>query len=204
MPGATPAAPAGTRDETAAASPFMRPASMRTRGIGYAEEGLGGTDTGVGQQAIDQDLAFINHFGGHSTIGRPDNYGSYGAYRLNREFTRRLSAAGRAYMLETGQPPQFGEGDRDNAVQHVYYLRHLANPRYAAARAGHSLHNSGQAMDIPSGAFYEWLRHNGRRFGLGFPLGRYDPNHLQMQDYYRRPYPYHPVPTPEPSTNQSA
>jgi hypothetical protein len=160
--------------------PFTSAAAGGTSQTALAQPGTAATGG--------SDASYISQFGGHSTTNMQS--GPYGNYIMNPEFTRRLAAAGRAYQQETGRNPQYGEGDRDAATQ-AHYWRRLQGGRLGmVARPGHSLHQRGLAMDIPSGGFYRWLRQNGHRFGLGFPL-RGDPQHIQMQ-HGRFFYPYTP------------
>jgi hypothetical protein len=136
--------------------------------------------------------SYIAQNGGYSLTGFNRTKGGYGGFKMNPEFSNRLAAAGQAYERETGQKPQYGLGDRDPETQRFFWEDSRHGTRYAAAPPGRSLHQQGLAMDMPPGGFDSWLHRNGQRFGLGFPLGNRDPNHIQMQDLRGRAFPYTP------------
>lgn len=203
---ATSAAPGAAPDQAAATEAGGAPATQdaaNQRLLDYLA-GRGPTTPTVenrapaqgGAQPSAQDNAnYLTQRGGHSTRGYNLQRGPYGGYRANPQMANRLAAAGREFeRTHPGQRAQFGEGDRDPQTQSVYYNRYRTGRGGLAARPGHSLHQSGNAMDIPDGAFANWLHAgNAARFGLGFPLGDSDPNHIQMMDNRGRAYPYHPA-----------
>lgn len=125
------------------------------------------------------DTKYLDRYGGHSTLGWPPRTGPVGqGMGFSQEFARRLAEAGRAYQAETGADPTYGEGDRDIGTQTHYWEESHHGRDYAAAPPGRSNHQRGEAMDIPAGAFRDWLYRNGRRFGLRFPY-RNDAPHIQ-------------------------
>jgi len=131
------------------------------------------------------DVDFLNQRGAHSTTTAQGVRGAWGAYMANPDLGRRLADAGRAFEKETGQRAQFGEGDRDRAIQGVYYDRFRRGVGGKAAAPGQSQHQFNRAMDIPDGPFANWLkRGNARRFGLHNPV-RNDPNHFQPFGTYK-------------------
>jgi len=134
---------------------------------------------GVGQSP-QANIDFLNQRGAHSTTGAGGQHGPYGGFRTNNDMAARLAAAGRAFERENpGQRAEFGEGDRDAAIQEVYRRRYLMGQGGIAAAPWASQHQYGRAMDIPNGPFADWLkRGNARRFGLDNPV-RNDPNHFQ-------------------------
>jgi hypothetical protein len=103
------------------------------------------------------DLDYLSAHGGHSTLnGKSGAVG--GAMGFDPEFAARLRAAGEAYEKETGQKPRYGEADRDAATQAKYWEESGHGTKYPAAPPGRSRHQSGNAMDLPSGGFRDWLK----------------------------------------------
>jgi hypothetical protein len=154
-----------------------------------------GAQTSQGAQTPAQNASYIGQYGGHSTLNGVNQSNNQG---LNPQFSDRLAAAGRAYKQETGQDPKYGEGYRDDATQQKYWHQRgdRYDPRNPAARpraygGRGSLHETGQAMDMPDGhGFTRWLQQgNAKRFGLGFPVPN-DPNHIQMANLRGQAYPY--------------
>lgn len=127
--------------------------------------------------AAGPDLAYVMSRGGHST--------GAGAPGTDPELVARMAAAGRAYESGTGLRARFGEMDRDYETQRHYWIASGFGRRYAAAPPGRSRHNVGEAADVPSGPFRNWLYQYGRGYGLHFPV-RGDKPHMQMDPSFRR------------------
>ena len=137
----------------------------------------------------DTDFSYLEQYGGHSTdlIGEPNNIGAeVGGY--SKTLADRLEAAGRAYQAATGNDPVYGEADRGPDIQDIYYQAYqlakqglpipeewqaLGASGGIAAPPGRSMHNQnpGQAMDLPSSGFRDWLKAgNAANFGINFPV----------------------------------
>jgi LAS superfamily LD-carboxypeptidase LdcB len=73
-------------------------------------------------------------------------------------------------------------GFRTNQQQADIYERSGQGTKFMAAPPGKSLHETGQAADwsFKNPEADQWVHENAGRFGLGFPLGSRDPNHMQL------------------------
>jgi LAS superfamily LD-carboxypeptidase LdcB len=76
-------------------------------------------------------------------------------------------------------------GFRTNQQQADIYERSGQGTKFMAAPPGKSLHETGQAADwsFKSPEADQWVHQNAGRYGLGFPLGSRDPNHMQLAAY---------------------
>lgn len=124
---------------------------------------------------------FFASRGGHSTTNM--RQGAPGSAGLNREFAGRLYTAAAAYEASTGKRANFGEMDRDAKTQAVYYDRYKHGTGGLAAPPGRSRHNIGQAVDVPRGAFNDWLHTHGQKYGLEGIRG--DRPHIQLARGYQ-------------------
>lgn len=131
-------------------------------------------------------LAFLRERGGH------DARSSNQPGSLSQEMAARLARAGQAFEASyPGQRANYGEMFRDRARQAVYYNRYVSGAGGLAAPPGQSRHESGEATDVPRGAFLSWLHGGGgEAHGLEFLKGRAfakDPVHVQMARDWRDP-----------------
>ncbi len=151
-------------------------------GQGFGASQLGQTPT------PNTDFSYLEAHGGHATnlIGEETNIGSEVDRGFSQDFANRLEAAGRAYKAATGNDPVYGEADRGPDIQDIYYqayrLKQAGQPipeewqalgasGVIAAPPGSSRHQGGEAMDLPSSGFRDWLKAgNGARFGINFPV----------------------------------
>ena len=143
------------------------------------------------------DFAFLSERGAHSTVGGV-NQPLGTTMGFNPELAARLAAAGRDF--EASHPDvraRYGEGDRDIATQAQYWADSHHGRDYKVAPPGHSLHQGGNAMDIPyrdnKNPFWNWLREgNMDRYGINFPV-KGDPPHIQMNPAYKGDNFYNPT-----------
>ena len=131
--------------------------------------------------ATTEDLEYLRAHGGHSTIKLqtvPGGSTDGGLPPFNADLAKRLRQAGEAYKQETGRDPVYGEMTRDYATQAEYYRRYQAGGGKAAP-PGRSRHEGGNAIDIPSTAFLDWMHKNSTKYGINFPVSG-DPVHAQL------------------------
>ncbi len=120
---------------------------------------------------------------------------------LNPAFADRLTQAAQDYERETGRKAQFESLKRTTEEQAEIYHRRLYMPggieAHPAAPPGSSRHERGEAADIPSGPFQDWLHQTdadgnvrASKYGLEFlkgQTGKNDPGHVQLSAQFTGP-----------------
>jgi len=98
---------------------------------------------------------------------------------LKSDFASRLQAANDAWQAQTGKPIQINSGYRTPEKQIKLWNSRGSNPNLVA-KPGTSLHETGEAADIPADIPDTFLN----QFGLHRPYGKKDPVHVEaMQNF---------------------
>jgi hypothetical protein len=100
------------------------------------------------------------------------------------DFQARLRALGGAMPPDVYGGSRISSGFRTPEEQAKLYAAYKSGAGGLAAPPGQSEHNRGDAADwtFSNPAADKWAHANAGRFGLGFPLGARDPNHMQTVD----------------------
>ena len=109
----------------------------------------------------------------------------------NPAFQQRVSSMLAAAPPDIRNASAVDSGYRTNQQQADIYARSGQGTKFMAAPPGKSMHEQGMAADwtFKTPQADQWMHQNAGRFGLGFPLGARDPNHMQIDKQMSLPEP---------------
>jgi len=109
---------------------------------------------------------------------------------VKSDFNSRLNAARNAWQAQTGKTLPVTSGYRTTEEQAKLFAQRGSNPNLVA-KPGTSLHEKGEAADIPTNIPDSFLS----QFGLHRPFGKKDPVHVQADPNFK------PQASAQPSSN---